>query len=308
MPSVPPPVSIYPLNANAGSDFAMSYKTILVHINDERRLPGLLRAAVVMAESQHAHLIGLSVIPPVIIPAPSDIAIAIPSMIEAHRDAYRLQDARMKVAFDQATQVQAAPGSFTAEWRSLDAYHLASAVQMVMPLARAADLVIASQADPNWENTVMLDFADMLATDSGRPVLVIPNEPRAPFAAKRILVGWNGRREATRAVFDAIPLLKRAEDVKVLWIDPQDDTGTAGDLPAADLCAALARHGVKCEETASVSPKLSAGETLLFETTKFGWDMLVMGCYGHSRMREFILGGASRHVLSSMTVPVFMSH
>ena len=154
----------------------------------------------------------------------------------------------------------------------------------------------------------MLDFADMLATDSGRPVLVIPNEPKAPFAAKRILIGWNGRREATRAAFDALPLLKRAEEVKVLWIDPQNEPNTAGDLAAADLCAALARHGVKCEETASVSPKLSVGETLVFESTKFAWDMLVMGCYGHSRLREFILGGATRHVLSRMTIPVFMSH
>ena len=109
-------------------------------------------------------------------------------------------------------------------------------------------------------------------------------------------------------MFDALPLLKKADDVKVIWIDPQGDSDTVGDLPAADLCAALARHGVKCEETASVSPKLSVGETLLFEATKFGWDMLVMGCYGHSRLREFILGGASRHVLQNMTLPVLMSH
>ena len=285
----------------------MSYKTILVHLNDERRLPGLLRAAAGLAERQHAHLIGLSVVPPVIHTV-SEIDIAIPALIEAHRDAYKLQEARMKTAFEKATQDSAAPGSFTAEWRSLDAYHLASASQMIMPLARAANLIIASQADPDWEGTVMLDFPDMLATDSGRPVLIIPNKSKATFTAKRILVAWNGRREATRAVFDAIPILKNAEEVKVMWIDPQDSNDTAGDLPAADLCAALARHGVKCEETASVSPKLSAGETLLFEATKFGWDMLVMGCYGHSRMREFILGGASRHVLSSMTVPVLMSH
>lgn len=286
----------------------MSYKTILVHINDERRLPGLLQAAVGMAERHHAHLIGLSVMPPVIIPPSSEFAIAIPSLIEAHRDAYRAQEVRMKAAFEAATQTEVAPGGFTAEWRSLDAFHLASAVQMILPLARACDLVLASQADPDWEQTVMLDFADMLATDSGRPVLVIPNAPRVPFAMKRILVGWNGRREATRAAFDALALLKKAEEVRVLWIDPDGSADTLGDLPAADLCAALARHGVRCEAGGSLGPKLSAGETLLFETTKFGWDMLVMGCYGHSRMREFILGGASRHVLSQMTVPVLMSH
>jgi nucleotide-binding universal stress UspA family protein len=286
----------------------MSYKTILLHVNDERRLPGLLKAATTLATQHHAHLIGLSVVPPIFIPPASDIAISIPSVIDAHRDAYRLEEKRMKTVFDTATSEAAAPGAFTAEWRSVDAGHLASGIQVMMPVARTCDLIIASQVDQDWSSSTMLDFADELATDSGRPVLVIPNKPRAGFATRRILVAWNGRREATRAVFDALPMLKKADDVSVIWIDPQKDTDDAGDLPAADLCAALSRHGVKCGEGACVSPKLSAGETLLFEATKLGWDVLVMGCYGHSRLREFILGGASRHVLSKMTMPVLMSH
>ena len=286
----------------------MTYKTILVHINNERRLSGLLEAATAMAIAHRAHLIGLSVIPPVIIPQTSDIAIAVPSMIEAHRDAYRIEEARMRQAFETATQHTSAPGHFTAEWRSLDSYHLASAIQMILPVARASDLIVVSQADRNWDGTVMLDFPDTLATDSGRPVLVVPNKPHKPFAAKRILVAWNGRREATRAVFDALPLLQKADEVKVLWLDPRDDSHTTGDLPAADLCATLARHGVKCDEASTLLPKSSVGETLLTEATKFGWDMLVMGCYGHSRIREFILGATSRHILTHMTVPVLMSH
>ena len=286
----------------------MSYKTILIHTNNERRLYGLIEAATAIAISDCAHLIGLSVIPPVIIPQTSDIAIAVPSMIEAHREAYRVEESRMRNAFETATQEANAPGSFTAEWRSVDSCHLASAIQMILPVARASDLVIVSQADKNWDGSVMLDFPDTHATDSGRPVLVIPNKPHKPFALKRILVAWNGHREATRAVFDALPVLKKADEVKVLWIDPHDDNKTAGDLPAADLCAALARHGVKCEEAATLLPKSSVGETLLMEATKLGYDMLVMGCYGHSRIREFILGGTSRYVLSHMTVPVLMSH
>jgi nucleotide-binding universal stress UspA family protein len=286
----------------------MSYKTIVVHINDERRLPGLLTAATTMASHHGAHLIGLSVVPPIFVPPASDIAIVVPSLIEAHRDAYRLEERRMKLAFESATQKECSQGAFKAEWRSVDAGHLASSIQVIMPIARTCDLVIASQADPDWSSTVMLDVPDELATDSGRPVLVIPNAPRAAFAIKRVLIAWNGRREATRAVFDALPLLKKADEVSVIWINPQNDSDEAGDLPATDLCLALARHGVKCGEGACVAPKLSAGETLLSEATKFGWDILVMGCYGHSRLREFILGGATRHVLSQMTIPVLMSH
>lgn len=286
----------------------MTYKTILVHINNERRLPGLLDAAIATATAHRAHLIALSVTPPVIIPQTSDIAIAVPFIIEAHREAYQAEEIRMRKAFETATQEAIALGQFTAEWRGVDSYHLASAIQMILPVARACDLIIAGQADKNWDGTVMLDFPDSLATAGGRPVLVVPNKPHKPFAAKRILVAWNGRREATRAVFDALPLLKKADEVKVLWLDPRDDNQTVGDLPAADLCAALARHGVKCDEAASLLPKSSVGETLLTEATKFGWDMLVMGCYGHSRIREFILGGTSRHILTHMTVPVLMSH
>ena len=176
-----------------------------------------------------------------------------------------------------------------------------------MPAARAADLVIASQSDDAWFNSDMLDVPDRLATDSGRPVLIIPNKPRAPFSTKRILVAWNGRREATRAVFDAMPLLKGADEVKVIWIAPDTDSDAAGDLPGVALCAALSRHGIKVEQ-ASIVAKFSAEETLLFEATKFGWDLLVMGCYGHSRLREFVLGGATRHVLANTTIPVLMSH
>jgi nucleotide-binding universal stress UspA family protein len=285
----------------------MTYKTILVHINNERRLPGLMEAAGAVAATHNAHLIGVSVIPPLMLPQTSDFAIAVPSMIEAHRDAYRAEENRMRKLFDVA--VQGAPsGAYTAEWRSLDAYQLASAVQLILPVARASDLIVVSQADVNWDGTVALDFPDTLATDSGRPVLIVPNKPAKPFAAKRILVAWNGRREATRAVFDALPLLRKADEVKILWLDPHDDNQTQGDLPAADLCATLARHGVKCDEATTLSPKTSVGETLLFEATKYGWDMLVMGCYGHSRIREFILGGASRHILTHMTIPVLMSH
>jgi nucleotide-binding universal stress UspA family protein len=286
----------------------MSYKTIVVHMTDERRLPRLLDAAIAIAAGCRAHIIGVSCVPPVIVPPPSELAVAV-SVIDTHRKAYLVEEARMKAAFEAATSAKCADGTLTAEWRSLDCRPLSTCLEALMPVARTADLVIASQADPDWPLSDMLEYPDDLATASGRPVLLIPNKPRASaFKAQRIVVAWNGKREATRAVFDAIPLLKAADETKVLWIDPGNDGATAGDLPSADLCASLARHGIKCEETASVSPKMSAGETLLFETEKFGWDLLVMGCYGHSRLREFILGGATRHVLSHMTVPVLMSH
>jgi nucleotide-binding universal stress UspA family protein len=102
--------------------------------------------------------------------------------------------------------------------------------------------------------------------------------------------------------------LRRAREVKVVWVNPQRESDVAGDVPAADICTALARHGVKCEATEAVRPHANVGQTLLQQVQSQGADLLVMGCYGHSRFREFVLGGASEHVLRHMTVPVLMSH
>ena len=149
---------------------------------------------------------------------------------------------------------------------------------------------------------------DRLVVESGRPVLLLPKTGEVYDFGRRIVVAWNGRRESARAVYDALPMLKRAEEVIVVWINPQEEGEAAGDLPGIDICTALSRHGVKCEATQNVRPSVAVGQTLLSTVKSFGGDMLVMGCYGHSRMREFVFGGATRYVLENMHVPVLMAH
>jgi nucleotide-binding universal stress UspA family protein len=111
-----------------------------------------------------------------------------------------------------------------------------------------------------------------------------------------------------RAVFDALPLLQRAKEVRVIWVNPQSEGELVQDIPAADICTALARHGVKCEATQAVQPRTNVGQTLLAQAKDCAADLLVMGCYGHSRLREFVLGGASEHILRHMSIPVLMAH
>ncbi len=94
----------------------------------------------------------------------------------------------------------------------------------------------------------------------------------------------------------------------MIWVNPQSASEATHDGPAADICTGLARHGVKCGALEAVQPHTSVGHTLLAHTKDFGADLLVMGCYGHSRWRELVLGGASEHVLGNMTIPVLMSH
>lgn len=278
------------------------YKTVVMHCNDRRRVESLLAPAVTLAERFQAHLLAVSVVPPVAVIS-TGAPDGPPMIVDTHCQLYREENPAMRSAFEAATRSR----SFIAEWRDDDAGAFGVA-DCVLEYARAADLVIASQTDAKWPGSDRLDVADRLIIESGRPVLVVPNSGRHERVGEKVLVAWNARREAARAVFDALPILQRAKEVRVVWVNPQSESGLAADLPAADICAALARHGVKCQATEQERPRTGVGETLLAYAGDFGADLLVMGCYGHSRLREFVLGGASRHVLGHMTIPVLMSH
>jgi len=142
----------------------------------------------------------------------------------------------------------------------------------------------------------------------GRPVLFIPTAGRFPTIGSNATIAWNGSRESARAVFDALPFLVAAKQVRILAVNP-DDTELHGTvLPGSELATALARHGVKCEVARSVAPDIGIGDELLSRLADRGSDLLVMGGFGHSRFREFIFGGATRSILAHMTAPVLMSH
>ncbi len=280
----------------------MAYKTILVHLNDPRRAKRLLDAAVPLARSMSAHLVGLSVLPPfVVIPGMDGGGVSV--TVDEHRLAYVEEAKEMKATFLEATSDLPRP----AEWRNEDA-GFGSIASIVVDAARSADLVVASQPDPAWLNSSLREDPVRLAIECGRPTLLVPNTGKTRLPAKRAIVAWNGTREAARAAFDAIPLLQDTQDVGVVWINPEKSGGQAGDLPAADICASLSRHGLKCQGIEAHALGGDAGYELLRQATAFGADLLVMGCYGHSRLREFVLGGASRDVLARMELPVLMSH
>jgi nucleotide-binding universal stress UspA family protein len=281
---------------------AMSYKTILVHCNDRRRIETLLAPAVDLADRFQSHLMGLSVVPPAVI-VPTGAAFCPPVIVDAHCELYRADNPAIRTAFEVATRGR----GFVAEWRDDDAGAFGVA-DCVLPYARTADLLIASQTDPEWPGSERLDIADRLAMEAGRPVLIVPNAGAPKRVGERVLVAWNGRREAARAVFDAVPILRGANEVKVAWVNPQSECARAQDLPAAEICTALTRHGIKCQATEQVAPRGSVGATLTARAAEMDADLLVMGCYGHARLREFVFGGASRHVLSHMPIPVLMSH
>lgn len=278
----------------------MTYKTILLHVNDERRVAGLVDVAAHLATRFEAHLIGLYVMPPV----PTYGATAYgAAMINSGLATFREEAKRVKARFEAATRGR----PFVTEWR-LEESAQQGVAETIMEHGRAADLIIAGQRDQNWEFSTLLDEPERLAIESGRPVLVVPTEGNFSSFGANITVAWNGKREAARATFDALPLLKAADRVRIIWVNPRSETADAGDLPTAEISAALARHGVKCEAATDNAPDLGVGDALLSGLTSDGSDLLVMGAYGHSRLREFIFGGATRHIFRRMTVPILMSH
>jgi nucleotide-binding universal stress UspA family protein len=138
-------------------------------------------------------------------------------------------------------------------------------------------------------------------------VIVVPFIRAAATIGERVLVAWDGGREAARAVNDALPILERAKSVTVLSVNPASEDGSRRE-PGADISLHLARHGVKVEAQRRITTEISAGDAILNEIASKGSDLLVMGAYGHSRLRELVLGGVTRQILGSMTVPVLMSH
>jgi nucleotide-binding universal stress UspA family protein len=280
----------------------MAYKTILVHCNDKKRVARIVGTAVELAERFQAHLVGLSVSPSVLV-VPTGVPGTPDTMVIDERcQAYRRDNPALKAAFDAAVEGR----SLTSEWREEDA-RTWTVADIVIKHARAADLIVAAQRDWHWPVSGELDVGDRLAVAAGRPVLIVPNAGVHSGVGSRVVVAWNGRREAARAAYDALPLLRQANEVKVLSVDPRSEGEETLALPAADLCTALARHGIACEAVGAASDG-GVGGALLSSAIEHRADLLVMGCYGHSRLTELVLGGATRHILRHMTIPVLMSH
>ncbi|QJD93326.1 universal stress protein [Duganella dendranthematis] len=176
--------------------------------------------------------------------------------------------------------------------------------------ARYTDLLVLSQNDPNLNGPDLLrTLPEHLALHGGRPVLLVPYAGRYSHIDQHALVAWDGSRAATRAVTDALPLLRQSKRVTLAVFNADGNDGAHGEQPGADIALYLARHGVKVEVAQQHAPSgLDIGNALLSLAADIGADLLVMGAYGHQRWREIVLGGVTRRVLQSMTLPVLMAH
>lgn len=279
----------------------MSYKTILVHCDDGRSIASRLAVATGLAERHQAHLVGLHARPPFQPPAFTEGAYPMDLFFRDYETALAKSEAAASEAFAKAVKGR----EITSEWRSVDGYP----DDLLAVHARYADLAVLGQSDPDSGGLELpADLPESVAMATGRGTLVIPYIGTPKALGTKIMLCWNASRESARAATEALPLLRAAGNVMVLIIDPQPTDSGHGAEPGADVAAWLSRHGVKVTVQRDVAADADVGSVILSRAMDYGTDLIVMGIYGHSRLREMVLGGASRTLLGSMTVPVFMAH
>jgi nucleotide-binding universal stress UspA family protein len=252
-----------------------------------------------IAEEFEAHLLGVAFSYEPVIPGAVMGGIP-PDFIERQRTE---ADNKAKTAITRFEQLSKREG-ISFETRTVSA-SIAGASDQLARMGRRFDLAVVGQAErgkPMPEEVV----DEGVLFESGRPVIFVPFIQKAGLKLDRVLLAWDGGRTAARAVGDAMPFLEKAKQVEVVIVGakpPKSD-----EVPGADLGEHLARHGIKTTVKRITAPDNNVSSTILSHAADSSADMIVMGGYGHSRLREFVLGGVTRGLLESMTVPVLMSH
>ncbi len=275
----------------------MQPKTILAIVNGQTDMERVLAVAAPLSRRFGAQLgaIHAEALP---MPTASPMGFPDTGMLEASITVARDNSRQLKAAFD------ASPYASTVSWKNAEGFS-GDSTRSVARAARAADLVVVQQADP--DGAVPFPSGETLVFETGRPVLFVPFSGTVDTRFRKAVVAWNGSAEAARAAFDALPFLVEADAVSILCVDPRSEPGDPDELAGADIAEALRRHGVKATVVTEVSAGLSAGATIENHLAGSGADLLVMGAYSQSWLKEFFFGGATRTLLSSMPVATLMS-
>ncbi|MCJ8520692.1 nucleotide-binding universal stress UspA family protein [Pseudorhizobium tarimense] len=277
----------------------MTYKTIVAVLDSPAHAAQIADFALAVAAKYDAHVLGIHAETLAAVPLIAPMEIPDPAAIEALQAASRRETSEVEKIFRERVDREGR----SADWRSF----LSSAGyagSSVMETIRAADLIVASQEDPANDSRSELEN---LLFDSGRPVLLVPYVMKQPKEIRRVMIAWNGSREAARATFDALPFLKGAESVEIFCVDPPERSNEAPDMAGVELAEALARHDVNVTLTARGGGSVPAATAIENRLADNSVDLLIMGAYSTSRWWEMIFGGVTRSLLESMTALSLMS-
>lgn len=279
----------------------MSYRSLLVFLDHDSRCAERTRVAISLAKSLDCHVVGLAPTGRVEFPSFDGSPLGIDSVTAAWGLLHRQADVAAERFKDACKQAQLGScETVVVEEDKADA---------LIRHAHCSDLCILGQADPE-SRTAAIDrsIVERVVLHCARPTLVLPYAGSFKSLGKRVLVAWDDSREASRAVADAMPLLRGADQVQLVsWNDPGAEDAAATSARLDSMRRWLLWHGVKAQAHVEASG-IAIGDAMLSRAFDFDADLLVMGAYGHARLTEWMLGGATRGLLKSMTLPVLMSH
>jgi nucleotide-binding universal stress UspA family protein len=255
--------------------------------------------AISIAQAFEAHIAGIAfAYEPVIVPTIMD------GLSAAWVDTQRSDNRTAAQAAIDRFEAAAARDGVSAEHRLIEA-SLGAAAGLFGRLARRFDLAVVGQTPPE---AMLPDdlFIESALFESGRPTVVVPYIQEHGLKLTRVLACWDASRHAARAIADAMPFLRRGKTIEIVIV--ANARAPADKVPGADIGAHLARHGLAVEVKRLIAEDTDVANAILSHAADSGADFIVMGGYGHSRLREFVLGGATRGMLAQMTVPVLMAH
>jgi nucleotide-binding universal stress UspA family protein len=274
-------------------------KDVLVNLSMNSPKDPALDYAISLAESFDAHIAGVAFVYEPVIPA-SIMGGVGTEFIDAQRAEAEKAAAAAVARFEDAAR----RSGLSSETRMLTGT-LAGATEMFGKLARRFDISVIAQPEPDRAAPEELVTEGALF-ESGRPVIVVPYIHKDGIKLDRVMCCWDGSRTAARAIADAIPLLAKAKAIDLVIVATA--RVKTNEITGADMGQHLARHGLNVDVKLLASPDVDIADTILSYAADSSADLIIMGGYGHSRLREFVLGGTTRGILASMTVPTLMSH
>ncbi|MGB7285579.1 MAG: universal stress protein [Salaquimonas sp.] len=280
----------------------MAYTEILVHLDYTKSCDERINAALSLAERSKARVKGVAFALESTISSYLGIPIAA-GLDDKQRDAIRKAAEDLVAGFKE--QAKAAGVEFT--WEIIECGATKAAARLAFS-AKHADISIMGQPDPDSQSAAFIEsLYEGVLFGSGRPVYLVPYYGRIKTDFRKAIIAWDGSKKAARAVRDAIPLLKNRGKVIVLVINPKKRSGAHGDKPGQDIATYLSGHGIDCKVDIIENNDLGTDTLILNHLVDAGADLLVMGAYGHSRLREKAFGGVTNSIVHQMTAPVLMS-
>jgi nucleotide-binding universal stress UspA family protein len=255
--------------------------------------------AVSVASALDAHLTGIAFVYDPVVPV-SGTGYVPAEVIETQQAD---NEAAAKAAIDRFAEATRRAG-LSAEPLTITA-SLSGAGQQFGRIARRFDLAIVGQAEPKTSSVEDI-IAETTLFESGRPMILVPYIQKAPLKLNNVMVCWDGSHQAARAIGDAVPLLVKAGRVEIVIVS--NEGGKQDEIEGADMGQHLARHGLKVDVHRVGGGNIDVADALLSHVADSGADFMVMGGYGHSRLREFVLGGVTHSMLRALTVPALLSH